>query len=123
MAGVKGQKGGGGARPNAGRKSKSDERELKSLLDAAWPLTARASAIERVGQIATAGDVQSFKTLMAYTYGTPPSGDELKLRAALEVELDRIFAIIEKHFGAEAFAEFKRVLLAESRGISASPSE
>lgn len=121
MAGVKGQKGGGGARPNSGRKPKSDEQQLKSLLDTSWPIADRTAAIKRLGDVAKGGDVQTIKLLMAYTYGTPPSGDELKLRAALEVEIERIFVVIEKHFGTEAFAEFKRALLAQSHGYEEAP--
>lgn len=110
MAGVKGQKGGGGARPGAGRKSTRDEQELKALLDSAWPLDDRIAAVKRTSEIATAGDVISFKTLMAYAYGTPPSGDDLKTEEAVDNALETILSTLEESLTPQAWAEVRHAL-------------
>lgn len=77
MAGIKGQKGGGGARAGAGRKSTSDEKGLRALMNSAWSMPEREAAVQKHALAAKNGDINSFKALMAYTYGTPPSGDEI----------------------------------------------
>lgn len=61
----------GGARPNAGRKSKAEEMELYKLLNKCWTKREREECIKKLAQRATKGDLESIKLLMAYTFGKP----------------------------------------------------
>src|SRR5215208_8107639 len=67
----------GGKRSGAGRKPKSSEEELQSLLDSGWPKKERKAAIKKYAERASKGDLESFKVLMAYTYGKPKEKHEL----------------------------------------------
>jgi hypothetical protein len=74
MPGVKGK---GGIKGRSGRKSKAEEMGLASLLEKCWTLEDRQACIIGLANRAAAGDIESIKLLMAYTYGKPTEKHEL----------------------------------------------
>jgi phosphopantetheinyl transferase len=67
----------GGKKGRSGRKRKFDEAELEQLLNQAWPKKERLAALKKFAQRANAGDLESFKLLMAYGYGKPKEKHEI----------------------------------------------
>lgn len=61
----------GGARPNAGRKSKAEEMQLARLLNKCWTKKQREECIRTLASRASKGDLESIKLLLAYTFGKP----------------------------------------------------
>lgn len=94
MAGVAGR---------SGRKPKQVTQELRDLMNGAWP--DRAATVERHVRAANQGDAASFRVLMAYAYGTPPSGDETKVRQEVTKQFDdivqRLETIVRERFSQE----------------------
>jgi hypothetical protein len=61
----------GGKRPGAGRKSKAEEMGLAALLDKCWTQADREKCIRELARLASAGEMEPIKLLMAYAYGKP----------------------------------------------------
>lgn len=66
-----GKPGCGGKPGRSGRKPKQVELKLAELLDTAWPEQDRLSALRKLAEMANAGDKESLKLLLAYSYGRP----------------------------------------------------
>ena len=84
---VRGQN--GGKRPDAGRKSRAEEMGLMRLLNECWTLAQRERVIRKLAALASKGDIEAIKLLMAYAFGKPTekhqhSGD---VNAPLEIRV------------------------------------
>jgi hypothetical protein len=108
MAGVKAKS--GGARPGAGRKPRDREAELDAMI-------ARAvdnEAMERVFRMLVArsqsGDMKATALLLSYVYGRPGDMDAMKVKEAVEAELENFYAHLEKHLNAATFKEVSAVI-------------
>lgn len=106
----------GGKRAGAGRKPKSLEEQLREDFDVAWPQEKRRQAIEAMNTRALNGDVAAFRVLMAYAYGTPPSGDEMRLEEAVDTAIEELLSTLEKSLSPTAWREVEIAL-----GIASNP--
>lgn len=61
----------------SGRKSKAEEMGLAALLDKCWTVEQREACIRSLAANASAGDMDSIKLLMAYTFGKPRESVDL----------------------------------------------
>lgn len=86
----------GGKRPNSGRKKKPQSEELRLLFDEACPVDQRERIIRSMTARAQAGDSRAAAFIFDRIYGTPISGDELKVREQVEAELDKFFTKIRE---------------------------
>lgn len=100
----------GGKKPGAGRKPKSREEELHSLLGDAWPLDRRRTVIDVLASRAQSGDVRAVSLILAYAYGTPPSGDEMRIQEAVDAEFDNLIKTLEKKLSPAAWKEVRAAL-------------
>ncbi len=114
MAGIKGKS--GGARRGSGPKSKQLSAELRKLFDVACPMADRQTIIRAVTARAQAGDALSANFIFNRVYGTPVSGDELKLREQLEAELDDFYKAMEKNLTPQAWLEVRQLFGLEDDG-------
>jgi hypothetical protein len=67
----------GGARPNAGRKSKAEEAGLKALLDECVTERDRRALFRKLKQKALAGEDVAMGLLLGYLYGKPVQRQEI----------------------------------------------
>ncbi len=100
----------GGKRAGAGRKPRQQEDEILSLFANACPPEQRATIIRSVTARAQAGDVRCADFIFNRIYGTPLSGDDLKLREKLEAELADLFKTMETGLSPQAWQEVSALL-------------
>lgn len=111
----------GGYRPNSGRKPKSTEEELRRLFDESWTLEERKAHLERMKEIAlntvdNKSAIAAWKALMAYRFGTPRSGDELRTEEAVDDALENQLTQLEANLTPSAWREVEVALGIESGG-------
>jgi hypothetical protein len=61
----------------SGRKSKAEEMGLAALLDECWTVEQRKKCIKQLAKNAEAGDMDSIKLLLSYTFGKPKESVDL----------------------------------------------
>jgi len=83
----------GGARPGAGRKSKSIEAGLNDLLDSIWTPERKTQTIEKIAFRAEQGDLEAAKFLFAYRFGKPIDRIEVTGEDGGPVQIQMIEAI------------------------------
>lgn len=91
----------GGARTNAGRKSAHHVAQVREAIDAAWSEASRKKSIRALAKLAEKGDVAAFKALMSYAYGTPPSGDEMKVHREVTAQFDEFIELLRTRLPRE----------------------
>ena len=72
-------------RSGRGRKSKAEEMGLKRLLDDCWTHDQRRECITTLATMASGGDIEAIKLLMAYTFGKPKESVQMEQTGVLEV--------------------------------------
>jgi hypothetical protein len=75
----------GGKRSGSGRKSKAEEMGLVSLLDECWTLAQRKECVKKLAQLASVGDMDAIKLLMAYTFGKPKESVDVNQRSEMRL--------------------------------------
>jgi len=108
MAGVKGRS--GGRREGAGAKGLHQREELSRALSVAMPETTRHNILAKVAEMAELGDMNAAKLALSYAFGTPRSGDEMKIEEEVDKAIDSTLTIIEKKVSPEAWAEVEAAL-------------
>ena len=91
----------GGRRSNSGRKPDTEIKQLREIMGAVWNEAARKKALKSMSDLAATGDINAVRLLMSYAYGTPPSGDEMKVREAVKKELDGFIELVNKRLTKE----------------------
>ena len=74
-----------GAKGRSGRKSKAEEMGLVALLNKCWTATDREKCIRSLAANANAGDMDSIKLLLSYTFGKPKETVDMKQSGHIEV--------------------------------------
>lgn len=90
----------GGRRKNAGRKTKAEELGLVALLDECWTVASRKATIKKLASLASKGNLEAIKLLMAYTFGKP--------KETVAVEANATFAIVRVPSKAASREEWER---------------
>lgn len=101
MAGVKGR---------SGRKARNREDELDSLFKKAADEEARETVVRVMVARASAGDMRATALFMGYAFGTPPSGDDLRVQEAVDDATETILKTLESSLTPSAWGEVERAL-------------
>lgn len=96
--------------PNAGRKPRSNEDELRSLLDDSWPVNERIATVIALVEQAKGGNVNAAKLLFTYGYGTPPSMDEATIQERVDADIEKFFTTLEEKLSPPLWSEVKRAI-------------
>lgn len=86
-------------------KPESPTEQLGRILDETWPEKDRKAIIESMIQEAKSGKVTPFRLLMAYRYGSPPSGDDLRIQEAVQEAIEDLYETLEKGLSRAAWDE------------------
>ena len=116
-----GRKNNGGARPRAGRRSLKDEALLNDALQKACPAQRREDIFEALTAKATRGDTTAARLILSYTYGTPPSGDDLAVQDRVNAIVIEFFSRLAPIYGEEKAREILGHLGSHSRRTGTKP--
>ncbi|BCM88832.1 hypothetical protein IAD21_00674 [Abditibacteriota bacterium] len=100
----------GGARAGAGRRSLKEEALLNDAIKKACPAQQREAIFTALTAKATKGDTTAARLILSYTYGTPPSGDDLAVEERVNAIAHEFFNRLAPIYGEKKAREILGLL-------------